>query len=259
MKKISVESIKGMRIIVVLRTFLKIYRLKFLSNNVDIVCRTACMTNDALKLLGIRPTLNIQKGRIDFLNKKREISTYRPKIKSILFIDRNDIIPLILFQRTNFTQDISKAKFIIMDSYSELTDQLFIDKTDPKNVFLANYSDVKKKYRDNLHCKGLINPTKLTEEYRKFFTYIRRINPSIEIVFCFFPIELEKREVFINQNSYIKKALQEIENEFTIKTIHIPKQKVSPHQFDELPYHYGNLVYEYLAAQLSQILIKQEN
>ncbi len=131
---------------------LKIFKSLFQKN--VIISRTACLGNDSMAIAGISPLINIQKGRIDLLTDKLKGNYVGPLSKDCSLIKREDLLELYLSQKIDFKKIVKNADKLIMDSYSELTDQVFLHKTMNNIRFNANYSDVDELYVQNYICEG---------------------------------------------------------------------------------------------------------
>lgn len=142
-----------MQIILFIKSILFIVRRfinnKFLKQNY-IVSRAACLVNDSFNMLSNRNhRINFQKSRADVLNinfSKR----IKPKIIDVRYV-QDFLYSVYLEQYFDFWKNIPKTDFFIMDSYSELTDQLFVNYKS-ENLFCSNYSDVDKKALDHYNC-----------------------------------------------------------------------------------------------------------
>ena len=108
--------------------------------------RVACMGQDVLSLLNIDvPMLNVQKGRVDYLNNIADNPKRKARTAQVVtFIPRNDIKGLVLQQEIRYGNSLKAPIALYMDSFSELTDQLFIQRNqkwllevDPKNWTVA--------------------------------------------------------------------------------------------------------------------------
>lgn len=234
------------------KIWLKVFMSFFISGYV--ISRTACLGNDSLKLLGKKPIFNFQKGRIDLLISKLQGNNVGPINNVEKYINRIDLKELILAQKKDFTKLICKASVLYMDSYSELTDQLFVHKVNANIRFNANYSDVDKKILKDYDCLGLIDRVTLNRQYDLFFNMVKELNPKINIIYIFFPIKLEKRIKFHHQNDAIKAAIYSSKDKYDISVIEIPDSIVNRHPIDgHFPYHYDSQVYNYVSEKLKLI------
>jgi hypothetical protein len=86
-------------------------------------------------------SLNIQKGRIDLLTKSfHERLGIMRLYASRKLIERSDIRSLVIRQSISQLKKLNPPQLLIIDSYSELTDQEFLMPNKAK--FYCNYSDL---------------------------------------------------------------------------------------------------------------------
>ena len=116
----------------------KHYRFK----KIKILGRTACLGNEIIKRMGWNKNyINHQKSRVDYLIKLNINKKISPNPKEILkFLKHKFIIGTIEHQRYDFFRYV-KPDIIVIDSFSELTDQLFLNQKD-NSVFCANCIDI---------------------------------------------------------------------------------------------------------------------
>lgn len=244
-----------MQIILFIKSILFIVRRfinnKFLKQNY-IVSRAACLVNDSFNMLSNRNhRINFQKSRADVLNinfSKR----IKPKIIDVRYV-QDFLYSVYLEQYFDFWKNIPKTDFFIMDSYSELTDQLFVNYKS-ENLFCSNYSDVDKKALDHYNCKGLLEKNDIEKEYSKLFKNLRLLNKDLKIIYVFFPIINETRANFINQNAAIINAINNLMNEHKLIVIKIPNDILKKNKIGEFPYHYNKEVYDFLSKKLNYLL-----
>lgn len=174
------------------------YRRQYRFRRIKILGRVACLGSEIINRLRLQKSLiNHQKSRVDFL---LEISN-NPRIKPIAkkiypFLARSYIAGTIKQQESDFFS-YKKPDFIFMDSFSELTDQMFVEKNTRK-IFLANYSDVKhdKNFISRFDNNGLLSIDDLYQNYDLFFSKISFIYPNVKVIFIHFPTVLDTRYSF---------------------------------------------------------------
>ena len=217
--------------------------------------RVACLGKDSFKLLGGKHRLiNIQKGRIDLLLDKERFS-YK-NLKNLSLIIRDDIKWLLLEQAFKYKFFHKNPEFIIMDSYSELTDQLFRDKGN-NSVFYANFSDVDKSLLvdELIVCEGLIDITTVEKLYYLYFKSLSSKYLNIPIIYIHFPIERETRQLFINRALYLKEIMKRIQQEIdNLRIIEVPSCLALLETEDDFPYHYSENVYIWISGEISKII-----
>ena len=221
--------------------------------------RTACLGNDVYALAQIPIARhNIQKGRCDELIRRylqQDKSKYSRKLFGYLI--RHDIFPLIIEQERIWWEKPA-PEFVFMDSFSELTDQLFHDKN--KSVsFCANYADIKTVKADlaNINCLGLIKIEDLKDQYSRFFSMLHNLWPKTFIIYIHFPSHREKRADFIHRAQAIREAIGQLQvDDKLIISMEIPSQGSEDFQvFDDdladgFPYHYDKQTYLIFAKML---------
>jgi len=224
-----------------------------------VIGRVACMGQDVFKLLNVDLLmLNVQKGRVDFLIETTVNPKYRPITNKVVsFIERNDIKSLIAQQASWKWLSTRKPKALYMDSYSELTDQMFVHKIQ-KWSFCANYSDIthSEKFKNQFESRGLIPVEDLLGYYRRFFTIFRNQYGNIPIIFLHFPVKLDKREKFHDRYQFILKAIDQVSLEFQPfysfvaddSIVDWPEERIPG--LENFPYHYNSQTYIDLAEQI---------
>lgn len=231
-----------------------IKRNYILRYNPKILQRGACLSNDALKILYPDSKItNFQKSRVDYLNLQLLNNKIKPGFVDVLLI-RPHLYNLYIEQSYNFWKQIIYKEILIMDSYSELTDQLFINKKDNNQQFCANFSDVVDKSRTKYICKGLLDSNQILFNYDFFFNKIRELNSNIKIIYIFFPIQFETRPKFINQNKSIENSISKLAIIHDINIVSIPDTLLNFKRDDEFPYHYNKDVYNYVANKIKMLI-----
>lgn len=238
-----------------LTSYLYSIKYKIITKDKWVWGRVACLGLDSFHLMNNNFTIyNIQKGRIDFLvnsisNKKSSIT---PSFKMLKYIKREDIKQLVLSQFYLTFKVKKNPEFLLMDSYSELTDQKFLNLDKPNSYFFANYSDLD--INSPLKCEGLISIDHWLEQlYLQFFNGFRKLYNNSPIFFIIFPKKLEKRAKFITRHNEIKDIIKNISKYFIdFHIIEIPESIISESE-DKFPYHFNNEVYVYVANEIEEL------
>lgn len=219
--------------------------------------RVACLGKDTYDLFKKDEILyNTQKGRIDYLS---ELFVSGGKIKpsylGLKYVKRKDIRRIIIEQFYSSINFINEPVLLLMDSYSELTDQKFIDKNKSSSFFFANYTDLDLDFSDNLNCKGLLRlDENLTKYYMEFFNNFRNRYSKTPIVFINFPKKLETRQKFIERHDYIKDTIIKVSEKFeNFYVLSIPDDLVENSSNDDFPYHFSSQAYAYLAQNIIKL------
>jgi hypothetical protein len=221
--------------------------------------RVACLGQDVYKMLNVNlPLINHQKARIDYFNDAILSANRKTQaIHTIPYIPRDDIKGLIL-QQEAFRIYNKSPNILFMDSYSELTDQKFLNKKG-KWSFYANYSDINHSelFKKNFESHGLLDLNDIFVQYHKFFTTFRMTYGQVPIIFIHFPVKLETREKFKERFTVIKNSIDVLKNEFEpFYSFEVDEEIVdwpTDDRFAEdksFPYHYNEETYENFVSQL---------
>jgi len=224
-----------------------------------IMGRMACMGKDVLKLLNINaPLVNVQKGRVDYLNSIFKDPKLKTRAKRVCpHIKRNDIKELIIQQKILWEGSSKAPLAFFMDSFSELTDQRFYHKKQGWS-FSANYSDIEHSanFMNTFESKGLLSVDDLIDSYRVFFDSIRQMYGQIPIIFMHFPVKLDERKKFKSRYKRIKEAIDQVKMEFQpfysfeVNEEIVDWPKESSPELKSFPYHYNRETYQNLAKQI---------
>lgn len=214
--------------------------------------RHACLGYDVLKHFDNLPTeVNFQKGRADLLLSYWANKSVLPKSSLLApFMARKDVLPLI--RQLEFFDCLPKRppKFIFMDSFSELTDQLFVNRVEGWK-FSCGYSDIDQREDFNAAYAGmgLLNTEDLEKYYIDLFTFFENRWGKVPIYFLHFPIALEKRNIFRARYNAIMLAIDTIaESQEHIYSLKIDEGKVTQpgdlsSDLKDFPYHYDQKTY----------------
>lgn len=218
--------------------------------------RHACLGRDVINLTNNHYRIfNIQKGRVDFLLSNIEGGNKPIRTTEIAkFLNRKDIIPI--FRQQEYCQNLPKypPKYVYMDSFSELVDQLFTHRATGWNGCCC-YSDIDhtEEFRKIFTDDGLLDIDKLESSYRNFFNFIKAKYGDVPIIFLHFPMALEVRGKFLERGRAILKIIDNLSNEYSrLYSISIDETVVSSsnEMADELknfPYHYNKETYKTFA------------
>lgn len=221
--------------------------------------RVACMGLDVFTLLNSPwPLLNVQKGRIDYL---LDVAT-APRLKArpsmiAPFIQRQDIVSLITQEGDLTWLNLRPPLAIYMDSFSELTDQLFVHRRE-RWRFCAHYSDVEHSlaFENQFEALGLLSVADLQAHYQKFFTKVRQWWGEIPIIFLHFPVTLDKREKFQMRSSHILESITQVAKEFppffslTVDDSIVGWPEVKLLGLEDFPYHFNQRTYQIFSEQV---------
>jgi hypothetical protein len=224
--------------------------------------RVACMGQDVFSLLGRSEFLyNTQKGRVDYLLNIYSNDYYKTRASKVIkFIDRNDLHSLIRQQQFFSWKQLGMPKLLYFDSYSELTDQLFINKKE-NWAFCSNYSDItiSEQFKNDFMIEGLLPLEEIEENYKLFFKTLIKTFPDTPIVFLHFPVKLDKRPKFKERYKCILNSIEKLEGEFkNFHSIKIDEEIVDwPESktigIEDFPYHYNKATYLAFAKKLKEL------
>lgn len=223
--------------------------------------RYSCLGRDVLDRLALNtPVLNIQKGRVDLLCALADDSIKRPRTGQVArFIQRRDILPLISQQETRDWWRGPPPGMLIMDSFAELTDQLFVHRRNGWG-FCAHYSDLRhgEGFEDFFESRGLLEEETFEQGYRQFFSLVRSCFSRVPIFFLHFPTILDSRDKFQHRFAQIRFALENLVEEFSplfsltvdpgIVDWPTPDLSVGDTRF---PYHFNSRTYDAFAEQMA--------
>mgnify|MGYP000134235448 CR=1 FL=1 len=221
-----------------------------------ILTRTACLGNDALKLIGNKKYyfLNIQKGRIDYLNKIIVGSCPNIKFGDIDLIIRKDIKSIYLQEAFGYLPFIFPPKYFIFDTYSELTDQEFKPFNNTFSSIYFNYSDLHATFKNSYSAVGLLECVNFYNQYSLFVTNLRSRFTEIPVIFILFPTKFDNREKFKIRYDSIKKALLKVATFYSdIHIIEIPDQLIE-NTGDLFPYHFTEKSKLYVAKEILKLI-----
>ena len=226
-----------------------------------VLCRTACLGNEVRNLaFPGSPFLNFQKGRVDKLENlifggdRRE----RPvPLISRLALVRKDVWDLLVELNQVLSLASSRPpRAILIDSYSDLTDQLFQTRFKDK-WFLANYADMAK-HTPGIRRLGLLPLDNHGESWRKMLNLLTRKWGEVPIFLLTYPTVFETRGKFLERGKKISMSWEELAVEFhNVHLIQVPPQATMKlfeddrSRDEKFPYHYGPRVSRSLARTIS--------
>jgi hypothetical protein len=138
-------------------------------------------------------------------------------------------------------QTCGPVQYLLMDSFSELTDQLFVHKKEGW-AFCSHYQDIEHspEFQDEFECRGLLQLGHLEQAYIAFFNWFAEEYPDTPVIFLQFPASLDQREEFKKRADEIKRVIKIIaENHTFIRVLEAGVSEVVPADGDSFPYHFG--------------------
>lgn len=227
-----------------LKRYLYNLKYQFIRRDNIVFCRVACLGKDIVKLHFGRDVklINHQKLRIDvfvnsFITKQNPLLNSRT-IEKHMF--RKDIYPLIENQeKLNWDNYFFSSRYVVIDSYSELTDQLFKSKKH-NFVFCSNYSDINHTdaFYQDFECQGLLNTEDIFKYYVIFMDFFRKKYPKKIIVLIFFPVLFDTREKFLSRGKEILCVFKRLEKMYNfVKLLELDDSVIRQSDDDDFPYH----------------------
>lgn len=229
-----------------------------------ILTRIACLGQFTLQNMRINNAklINHQKNRVDYalgLHKDIAVKINFDEVKKYIPTEnrvRYDYIASLLKQEEadilGYAQN--NVCMLIMDSFSELTDKLFVS-TKSESRFLAHWKDINhtKEFAELYRHDGLIPVDKLYEAYDKFFALFNRIYGQIPIVFLNFPTNLDQREEYKKRGEVIAEVIDTLAANKYHNLIPIKADIVEPNPEDSAVYHFSENTYKLLAKKLGKL------
>jgi len=214
-----------------------------------VLCRSACLghTISKLKTPDSKRIFLVcqQKTRLDILLEQvSELTPTKLRVKSMVvkkYIPRKDIQGLIRQQEKSPWLKIKKFDYMLIDSFSELTDKKFTSKKEGWS-FACHNSDIEHtaEFKQNFESHGLLKLENLSEVYENFFSWFENTHPNKKVIFMHYPTVLDKRTVYKERAAKILEIMKNIEKKKDyVFNIHIDDSKVRPHEDDDFPYHYS--------------------
>ncbi|MEE9367507.1 MAG: hypothetical protein V3V05_01455 [Pontiella sp.] len=231
-----------------------------------ILGRYACLGSEVMNRIAPKPSiLNFQKARIDLQLDLLSNRTLSPITEAISqYIIRPDIRPLADQQASFPFQQIIPPKYFIMDSFSELTDQLFVHREDAWKICF-NWSDLNHntQFENTFECHGLLSTQHFRETYEAYFDRIQMIFPGISIVYLFFSTALDTRDKFIKRDNALQQTLESMASKYpNVHLVVLPERLVTPpitgsDEYRNFPYHYSANTYDAYAEKTRTILTEK--
>lgn len=232
-----------------------------------ILARVACLGLFTFNYLTIDKSKinNHQKNRIDYslithsCRQKRidldDIKKYIPSEN----LDRYKYIYSLLEQELKdiFANANKNQLVLIMDSFSELTDKLFVN-TKNGSCFLSHWRDIEhiQDFEDKYYCEGLLPIEHLRKYYIDFFSLFNRIYGNIPIIFINFPTALDSRNEYKIRGEIIEKIINDLSKTKFSNIYPIKADIVEPNPEDSSVYHFSNNTYKLLAKKISELNIE---
>lgn len=220
-----------------------------------IISRTACLGNIVLERFALKKynINNHQKNRVDYIlniYKNPQIKIETEKVSQ--FIPRKDIRNILKQEEKNIFE-YDNPKLLIMDSYAELTDKLFCSKI-TNSSFCSHYSDIDhcEDFDNEFECQDLLPINLIEKYYDEFFELFNKTYGNIPIIFINFPAKYDKREFYKDREQTIKSAIKNLCQKYK-NIIFIDPQYINQDSNEEMPYHFSESTYDYIAYKIASL------
>jgi len=207
--------------------------------------RVACLGNDLYSLryqrkYGYR-LINQQKVRVDlWLDWIAGKDKPKPElVKS--HMSRPDVYPLIENQAVLPWLAEREFEFLLMDSFSELTDQKFTHKKEGWS-FCCHYSDLDHKaaFDNDFESHGLLPIEEIETTYSRFFEWFEKEHPGKVVIFVHFPTTLDERTLYKERSAEILRVVSKLQSiKPFIHNISVDDKYIEWNEHDRFPYHFS--------------------
>lgn len=188
--------------------------------------------------------------------------------KNFIAPDRQYLFPILSQETLNFfdihipeESERERARererlvsMIIMDSFAELTDKLFVNKR-TGSCILCHWKDLEhSEYFESLYdYHGLLPIDKLKHYYDEFFTECIRTYGEIPIIFINFPTTLDSRQQYKERGHAIEQIIDELSGAKFHNIIPVKADFVEKNPNDDFVYHFSEKTYISLALKIADM------
>jgi len=226
--------------------------------------RTACLGNDVFDNLfdGRITRLNLQKGRLDFLIDTLGYKKLKsPRVKVVKLFDRRDVVGMVWAQSSSYWTSLKPPSFILMDSFSDLTDREFIFRKGGAR-FACHSKDLKNlsQIGEYVYRSDLLPIESLEANYSILFNKFDDTWGDLPIIFIHFPTLFEDRKLYQERAREIRRAIENISMvNPNVYSISAPESVVFRAEENDLsligfPYHYRNDTKRFFSDKVAEIL-----
>lgn len=214
-------------------------------NKQKVLGRVACLGSDLFVLRFKRKygchLINQQKVRVD-LYLEWLASEARPKPALVQnHMMRADVYPLIVNQAMLPWLGERDFKFLLMDSFAELTDQKFTHR-DEGWSFCCHYSDLEHTadFDKDFVNHGLLPIEEIETSYTRFFEWFEKEHPGKAVVFVHFPTALDQRALYKDRGAEIFRVMTKLQStKQFIHNLSVDDKSVGWRESDRFPYHFS--------------------
>jgi hypothetical protein len=233
---------KILRAVQMLRQFVSVQLFR---KKQKVLGRVACLGSDLFALrhqrkYGFR-LVNQQKVRVD-LWLEWLAGEARPKpelVKS--HMSRPDVYPLIENQATLPWLVEREFEFLLMDSFSELTDQKFTHRKEGWS-FCCHYSDLDHTaaFDNEFESHGLLPIGEIEAAYTRFFEWFEKEHLGKEVIFVHFPTTIDERILYKERGTEILRIMTQLQaTKLFIQNLSVDDKSVGWNENDRFPYHFS--------------------
>jgi|GEM_PF-1172759 hypothetical protein len=214
-------------------------------------CRSACLGKEVFALVYGEKNyklVNMQKARVDLLFSWITGAAQRPKAAAVKpYIKRRDIYPFIKEQaKMPWPRAKEDFEFLLMDTFSELTDQKFAHKKEGWS-FCSHRSDIDHSagFGEIFESNGLLKQDDFGKAYENFFGWFEKNYPGKKVIIIHTPTAWA---VFQARHAEILRVLQNMEKTRNyIYNIFLPESQVQWADEDKFYYHFTDKTKKELA------------
>lgn len=231
----------------VTQKFMLLVRAQIFRKRKKVLGRVACLGSDLFALryqrkYGFR-LINQQKARADlWLEWLAGEAKPNPALAKS-HMSRPDIYPLVENQAALPWLTEGKFEFLLMDSFSELTDQRFTHRKEGWS-FCCHYSDIDHTaaFDSEFECAGLLPIGEIESVYTRFFEWFAKEHPRKEVIFVHFPTALDERVLYKERSAAILGVMTKLQaTQPFIQNLSVDDDVVEWNENDRFPYHFSKL------------------
>jgi hypothetical protein len=230
--------------------------------------RTACLGNDTFALIpSTVRRLNVQKLRsdrlVEFLRGSKSPCDHDVTEAGAVreFLERDDVYQFVEGQYDfRWLTRKQPPRYIMIDTYSDLTDQLFMHRRNGFSFF-CNYSDLRHtpEFEQQYECGGLLDIEALAPLYSELAHLLAARWPNAPIAFLSYPTERESREKFIARANALDLAISDCCSQVPSATLisldpQLTASICEEPMLDTFPYHYPPALYQHVAQVVNNTL-----
>lgn len=231
-------------------------------NQTVVLGRVACLGRDIFNISQTTKArtsflVNQQKMRADIYLQILDGHIPRCQPRKIYgHMARLDVYPFIEQQYEHPWSFKRNIDYILIDSFSELTDQAFRHKKEGW-IFLSHYTDIKHSqyFKRDFDCLGLLPLDNLQYVYERYFSYLTSHFKEKKIIFLNFPSSLDYRQEFHLRAREIARIVDSLSLRYNcLHSLHIPAAHLAPASDDAFPYHFSDETKIYFKDLVDQVL-----